>query len=384
MKPKAIFHTIVEDQGGVENALGGAFIPRDRQQIKNFARNSENKKDDSIEELMDLAKSQEKVKNIFVREVRCVPEFTVFMATDRQIREVKKYCTNMKNFSVLGVDTTFNIGAFFVTFTTYRNTMLLTKKGTEPVMIGPILIHQRKNFDSYFKLASSILQICPEMKSLKVFGTDGDKNLSDAFEVCFTSAKHLLCDIHMQDNIERKLKELGIPKKEAKLYTEDIFGKISHETKIKGLVDSMSAEEFDQKLSSLQTEWKSRHSNGSSFLNYFLEYKAELIKNCINADLRSLVGLGYPPQPYNQNANECMNSIIKGDLRKNEQGKLKMSEKDFVISLEKIVKRQETEVKLALIGKGEYRLKTEYQHLELTEDIYWRKSVNQREAIFEK
>lgn len=79
-----------------------------------------------------------------------------------------------------------------------------------------------------------------------------------------------------------------------------------------------------------------------------------------------------------------MNSIIKGDLRKNEQGKLKMSEKDFVISLEKIVKRQETEVKLALIGKGEYRLKTEYQHLELTEDIYWRKSVNQREAIFEK
>ncbi|XP_062573500.1 uncharacterized protein LOC134235383 [Saccostrea cucullata] len=262
--------------------------------------------------------------------------------------------------------------------------MLLTKKGTEPVMIRPILIHQRKNFDSYFKLSSSILQICPEMKSLKVFGTDGDKNLSDAFEVCFTSAKHLLCDIHMQDNIERKLKELGIQKKEAKSYIEDIFGKISHETKIKGLVDSMSPEEFDEKLSSLQNEWKSRHSSGLSFLDYFLEHKAELIKNCMNADLRSLAGLGYPPQPYNQNANECMNAIIKGDLRKNEEGKLKMSEKDFVISLEKIVKRQETEVKLALIGKGEYRLKTEYQHLEVTEDIYWRKSVTQREAVFEK
>lgn len=38
-------------------------------------------------------------------------------------------------------------------------------------------------------------------------------------------------------------------------------------------------------------------------------------------------------------------STIKGDLRKDMQGKLRMSEKDFVISLEKIVKRQETEVK---------------------------------------
>ncbi|XP_052719325.1 uncharacterized protein LOC128191281 [Crassostrea angulata] len=104
----------------------------------------------------------------------------------------------------------------------------------------------------------------------------------------------------------------------------------------------------------------------------------------MNADLRSLAGLGYPPKPYNQNANECMNSTIKGDLRKDTQGKLKMSEKDFVISLEKIVKRQETEVKLALIGKGEYRLKDEYKHLTLSEDLYWRKSVSQREAVFGK
>jgi hypothetical protein len=54
----------VEDQGGVENASGGAFLPRDRQQITNFARNSKNEKCD----LMDLAKSQERVKNNFVRD----------------------------------------------------------------------------------------------------------------------------------------------------------------------------------------------------------------------------------------------------------------------------------------------------------------------------
>lgn len=140
------------------------------------------------------------------------------MASERQVKEMQKYCTNAKNCSIMGVDTTFNSCAFYVTFTTYRNKMSTTKQGTEPVMIGRILIHQRKNFDSYFKLSSSILQICPEMKSLKVFGTDGDNKLSDAFEVCFTSVKHILCDIHMQDNIERKFKELGVPKKEVNAY----------------------------------------------------------------------------------------------------------------------------------------------------------------------
>lgn len=72
---------------------------------------------------MDIAKSQENLTEKFVREVRCAPEFTVFMASERQDKEMQKYCTNAKTFSIMGVDTTFNIGAFYVTFTTYRNIM---------------------------------------------------------------------------------------------------------------------------------------------------------------------------------------------------------------------------------------------------------------------
>lgn len=80
---------------------------------------------------------------------------------------------------------------------------------------------------SNFHLLQYILQICPEMKSFKVFGTDRDKNLSDAFKVCFTLAKHILCDIYMQDNIKRKLKEFGVLKKEANVYIKGKFGKIA-------------------------------------------------------------------------------------------------------------------------------------------------------------
>lgn len=44
-------------------------------------------------------------------------------------------------------------------------------------------------------------------------------------------------------------------------------------------------------------------------------YKADLIKNCMMADLRTMCGLGYPPSMYNQNANECANSVVKRDIK---------------------------------------------------------------------
>ena len=34
----------------------------------------------------------------------------------------------------------------------------------------------------------------------------------------------------------------------------------------------------------------------------------------MNAELRSLCGLGYPLKPYTQNANECINNVIKQDI----------------------------------------------------------------------
>ena len=122
--------------------------------------------------------------------------------------------------------------------------MMLTEKDAEPVMTGPILIHQKKSFDSYFKLTSSIIQENPSLEDLKVYGTDGDVNLSEAFEVCFTNAEHLLCVIHMYDNISKKLQSLNMPKDVSKTILNDIFGFTRQDTKAPGLVDSLNDEEL--------------------------------------------------------------------------------------------------------------------------------------------
>ena len=83
---------------------------------------------------------------------------TVFLANLRQLKDVERFCTQPQSFSVLGVDPTFNIGNFYVTVTKYRHLMLYTNKGVHQVMIGPILIHHKKGFDSYFQLPSGMVR----------------------------------------------------------------------------------------------------------------------------------------------------------------------------------------------------------------------------------
>ena len=193
--------------------------------------------------------------------------------------------------------------------------MLLTKKNTHPVFIGPALIHQGRLFDSYFSLPSNMIKYNPNLQGLLVYGSDGEQNLSDAFDSCFPKSKHLLCDIHMKDNIKRKLCNLGINGKEAQEFLKDIFGKQVQTQKIPGLVDCFNSQEFDNRLEYFRPIWTARHSNGEEFYHYFLTCKADLIKNCMTADLRAMCGLGYPPSMYNQNANECANSVVKRDLK---------------------------------------------------------------------
>ena len=44
-------------------------------------------------------------------------------------------------------------------------------------MIGPVLIHTRKEYSTYFRLPSLMLQAPPTLKNIKVNGSDLEKNV---------------------------------------------------------------------------------------------------------------------------------------------------------------------------------------------------------------
>lgn len=120
----------------------------------------------------------------------------------------------------------------------------------------------------------------------------------------------------MKDNIDSKLTELGIRAPVAEEYRADIFGKNVGSNRRPGLIDASNPAEFDTKMESLSEEWKKRHPQGERFLTYFNKYKAEEIKNTMTAEVRSMAGLGFPPGVYDQNGNECMNSVLQKEKDK--------------------------------------------------------------------
>ena len=74
-------------------------------------------------------------------------------------------------------------------------------------------------------------------------------------------------------------------------FVADIFGKRVGNTFQTGLVDSTSAEEFDEKLLQLKDIWNSREdcyapASGPKFYQYFTQYQADVVKYHMRKDLR--------------------------------------------------------------------------------------------------
>ena len=170
------------------------------------------------------------------------------------------------------------------------------------------------------------------------------------------------CDIHLRDNVERKLNEFGITGSVASEIVCDIFGKVLDEVVEGGLVDCTSSREFDIALNNVTNKWKDLHPNGDKFTSYFIKEKAEIIRESATADIRSMCGLGFPPKVYTQNASECMNRLVKAE----EDSKFAKKADGLLSAIERIrteVKRQKEEQFLAVIGRGEYNLTSDFLFL---------------------
>ena len=63
----------------------------------------------------------------FVRTVVAAPEPMAVLCTDQQLDDMVRFLTNPAEFSIMGVDPTFNFGDFNATPIVYRNLLLVRK-----------------------------------------------------------------------------------------------------------------------------------------------------------------------------------------------------------------------------------------------------------------
>ena len=133
----------------------------------------------SVWTLLERAKREEEISSeaVFICECTIHPDLFVVLANDRQLQQVGQFCTNFNEFCVFGVDLTFNIfdKNISLTVTTYRNLRLVNETtGKPPVFIGPLLIHQHKDWKTYSKFAHALTTENPTLEGILACGTDGE------------------------------------------------------------------------------------------------------------------------------------------------------------------------------------------------------------------
>ena len=360
---------VCEVSGDVLSAPSAGSLVRNRQQAKDLRRRKDEgqlvpvgKTKDPLFSVMLMCKESQgaKASDAFIRIVTCAPEPMAVLASDWTLNDLDRFCTK-QHCTVFCIDPTFSLGDFSVTVTTYRHLMLCNSNEKHPVMMGPILIHKQKKFESYHFFASSLVGLKPSLRSLKVFGTDGEKAISNAMHVVFERAVHLRCFLHFKGNLDMKLREYGVPKSERMEFLRDVFGNpLELET---GLVDAESEQEFEALVESVKDVWEQRESPYNSppqFHSWFVKYCKDEVKDTMLKSKRIECGLGNPPEPFYTNDVESQNQVIK------HQTQYKAKElPDFIATMQTMITNQKQEIERAVVGVGEYQLVDEYKHLKI-------------------
>ena len=318
-----------------------------------------------------MCKESSGCETAFVRSVECAPEPMCILATDQQLADMERFCTADVS-SVLSVDPTFNLGAFYVTPTTYHNLLVETKGGNNPILLGPVLIHQTKTFRPFHYFASTMIRLNPQLVNLKAFGTDGESELIKAFQMCFPKAVHLRCTNHIRQNVKDKLRNLNVSQNVTKEILADIFGAKIGTHFESGLADAQSEVLFRKSLERLNARWNNLEKSCNpgdkepQFHAWFCRYKADDIVKCVLPSVRSKAGCKDPTHFFTTNSSESLNHLIKQEVEWKESQLPKL-----IDSLKAITNDHYSELEKAVLNRGEWHFTAQYGSLLVSESLWF-------------
>ena len=384
--PKEVVAVVSGKVGGVLGASAPGQLPRGEAQVSNAKRHLRFRDESGCSDELYVLMQKAKTEDPFVRDIKATPDPAIVVCTDRQLDDIVRFCAtpNGLSASILTVDPTFNLGDFECTPITYRHLLLSTRRyGTAPIFLGPILIHYRKNFQSFLFFSSSLVGLRRPLEGIRVFGTDGEKALVDAFAHEFRFAIHLHCFIHMRSNIKRELQDRKFPEKVVGEILDVIFGRMVGTTYCEGLVDAEKESIFYRKLDDFQQKMsefeKANPGSKPGFYDWFSEYKIDAIVSGMLKSVREEAGLGVPPSIFTTNASESINAMLKRKVL------YKKSElPSFVTHLKQLIDEQERELERAVIGRRKYQFVEAYRSLEIKEVDWFRMTQQQRQKHMQK
>ncbi|CAF4731833.1 unnamed protein product, partial [Rotaria sp. Silwood2] len=365
-----------------ELSLPSLTTVRDRNQVYNARQKSES----NVDEYLAIMRNLEKSNSIVARFSISRGEAPVLVLSQPyMIKELKRCCINPSDQtqpSVLCIDTTFNLGRFFVTPIAFRNTAVQYRKTKKaPIFIGPTMIHYRDDAQSYQELLDYVRRELGDCSTL-VIGSDGAKAIKKAVDNVFPDSTHLYCTRHVRQNIERQLMKCRTTLDERRGLLELIFD--SSES----LIQSETEEEFQDRLNQLSEYWRTiqrrdqtRFNGGADFYQWFNQYQTNIFRNHLIAAIRIPINFldrnGSARLFYNNDI-ESMNHSFK-----NQTNWELRSLSEIIDILGQLITSQKNESIRALYDSGELELVPPYSRFGCDSRIWSAKKVEERNEIID-
>ena len=243
----------------------------------------------------------------YVKNLQWTPHPRCVVLTDAVVQDVVDNCAQAGNFQAFTVDTTFNVGPFYVTTSTYKHLKLIDRRsGKHPNLPGPALFHTRQDTGQFTYFAQTLAENNRGIGNILAVGSDLCTTYCTGFAPVCPLARVVVCKKHAEDAVKRKLDELGITGQDREQCLTDVFG--NERKKVLGLIDSESPEDFDDKLLVLMDKWINLFPQ---FADYFRSSLAKEMKTKMILSVRREVGLG--DEFFYDNATESINHRYKVD-----------------------------------------------------------------------
>ena len=114
--------------------------------------------------------------------------------------------------SPMAVDTTFNIGEFYFTETTYKNYAVVRQEnGRYPWFPGPVLVHRNQRKEDFQYFWEAVCRYKTSLKEIAIIGSDECSAMYNGIKSVATNAAILFGIEHVEANVRKKLEDLHFP-----------------------------------------------------------------------------------------------------------------------------------------------------------------------------
>lgn len=345
-KPRDIYEELLDSEG--------VDAPQSTKQIRNaryrhYLRCNKDKHlsanvADEVLAVVSMVSRDDYVQNVMITKKGVM----IVLYCDEQIMDLK---SALKCQSMLAIDKTYNLGKWFVSCFTYKSVKVEVKETREnPIMVGPIMLHDDSSFETYHNFFSIVKCVIGSDQNIDelgmivgedlILGSDDEKAISKALDIVFPNASRYLCTKHLRENIIKYLTDkIGVSKTDRSTFLTVLFGS-------DGLTNSDSSFSFETRAEELlSSDLMGRYP---TLKKYFVSRLQPIMWNhVVKPQLRK----SRKYQMWTNNNCESINSVFKADF---DWKPVVMHE--MVSKLYRVVKRRLIDLRRATYGTGNYRM----------------------------